>query len=91
MDIIDTYVGARIQELREKNNFSQEELGRKIGLSRVSISNMEAGRQSISLKKLFLISLALNEPLQIILPTKEWFEENKNKKVKKRIIIEVYE
>jgi len=91
MDIVDVYVGSRIQELREKNNYSQNELGKMIGLSRVSISNMEAGRQSISLKKLFLISSALKESIHRLLPNNSWFEENKNKKVKKRVIIDIYE
>ena len=39
---------------------TQEELGIKIGISRVSIANIEAGRQAVSMKNLHLICNTLN-------------------------------
>lgn len=36
-------VGDRIREAREKLNLSQEELGEKIGVTKVSISGYEKG------------------------------------------------
>ena len=41
-------LGARIKKLREKANISQNSLAAAVGLSRVSITNIEAGRQSVA-------------------------------------------
>ena len=39
-------VGDRIREAREKLNLSQEELGEKIGVTKVSISGYEKGTKN---------------------------------------------
>jgi transcriptional regulator with XRE-family HTH domain len=41
--------GARIQQLREALGITQDELRKKVGLTRTSISNIEAGRQRVLL------------------------------------------
>jgi transcriptional regulator with XRE-family HTH domain len=91
MDIVSVFIGAKVQELREKIGLSQTELAKCIDVSRTSIVNMEAGRQSISIVKLFKISKRLEVSIAALLPTNLWFEENKNKKVRKVIKIEITE
>lgn len=55
--------GNHIKEARERMGFSQEQLGELLNLTRVSIANIESGRQrvlfhtGISLIKLFKIDL----------------------------------
>lgn len=49
------FIAIRVQELRSKKGFTQEEFANKIGLSRASVINIEKGRQQLSLKNLYLI------------------------------------
>ena len=63
-------IGQRIKRQRENKNLSQEELAIKIGLTRTSITNLEAGRQNISLKTLLNISDALNIDARNFLPVR---------------------
>jgi transcriptional regulator with XRE-family HTH domain len=42
-------VGARIEQIRTALGITQEELSKKVGLTRTSITNIEAGRQVITL------------------------------------------
>jgi transcriptional regulator with XRE-family HTH domain len=50
----------RIKELRKSMDFSQEEFGEKLGLSRSAISNMESGRYSITESLMKLICREFN-------------------------------
>ena len=52
-------ISAGIKQMRLNMNISQEELGKRSGLNRVTISRMEAGR-SVSLITLVQILRALN-------------------------------
>ena len=42
-------VGMRIRQIREILGISQEDLARRVGLKRVSVTNTEAGRQRLLL------------------------------------------
>jgi transcriptional regulator with XRE-family HTH domain len=42
-------IGARVQSIRETLGWTQEDLAKKVGLTRTSITNFEAGRQRILL------------------------------------------
>jgi DNA-binding XRE family transcriptional regulator len=50
---------ARIRAAREVAGFSQRELAARAGLSRPSLANIEAGRQTITLRQLGAIATAL--------------------------------
>ena len=41
--------GARVQQVREALGMTQDDLRKKVGLTRTSIANIEAGRQRILL------------------------------------------
>lgn len=56
-------VGNQIKLLRKKSQFSQEQLALKLNLSRVSIVNIEKGRQHPSIHLLIDVSRILNVPL----------------------------
>ena len=60
-----TYIqlGQRIKEARLKRGMTQRTLASKIGLSRVSIVNIEAARQRVSLMKAEQIASALGVQL----------------------------
>jgi transcriptional regulator with XRE-family HTH domain len=55
---------------REKREgMTQEKLGRLVGLSRTSITNIEKGRQHVSLHQLFAIAEALKVRPEALLPS----------------------
>lgn len=53
-------IGNQIQELRKKSRFSQENLAKKLELSRASIVNIEKGRQHPSIHLLIDLARILN-------------------------------
>ena len=58
----------KLKELREKKGLSQEELAQKSQVSRVTISNLETGKQrNITSETLMKLSSALDEPLDTFL------------------------
>jgi len=61
--------GNRVRELREEKNVTQEELGRRVDLSRTSITNIEKGRQRILLHQLVDIAAALDAKPEDLMPT----------------------
>lgn len=48
--------GARVKEAREKATFSQTELARRLGLTRSSVANIEAGRQHPTVERAAMIA-----------------------------------
>lgn len=60
--------GKMLVEERKRSGITQEELGRRIGVVRTTVANLEAGRQSVSLPLLYRIALALKGDLNSLLP-----------------------
>lgn len=60
--------GSRVRALRERKNVTQEELGRRIDLSRTSIVNIEKGRQRVLLHQVVEIADALDAKPAELLP-----------------------
>jgi transcriptional regulator with XRE-family HTH domain len=69
-------IGKRIKDMREHKNISQEELSKKIGLTRTSITNIEKGRQRLLVHTLINIAQELSINVNTLLPS---FEEPFNK------------
>lgn len=88
-DVLTVYVAGKIEEFREIRGLTQDELALKIGLSRPSMVNMAAGRQSISIKRLFDICEALNVEPDELLPTVSWVKQYKGKTLRKVITYEL--
>lgn len=53
-------VGARVQMIREAVGMTQSELAKKIGYTRTSIVNIEAGRQRLPLHQVEEVASALS-------------------------------
>lgn len=63
-------IGKRIGELRRLRvpPLSQQDLARKVGLTRVSMTNIEKGRHRIQLHTIYAIAHALQVPIMQLLP-----------------------
>jgi len=53
---IDRSAGIVIKQLRQAKGMTQDQMSSDIDLSRASLANIEQGKQSISLKRLFYFS-----------------------------------
>lgn len=59
-------IAARVKEARQAMNLSQDELGRRMGLSKVGYGDYERGRRLFDTEQLFLLSRIFNRSV-------EWF------------------
>lgn len=59
--------GKRVQALREKKDWTQEELGKKAGLHRTYIGSIERGERNISLINLEKIARAIGVKVERLL------------------------
>lgn len=64
------HVGAKVRSARVAADVSQELLAHRVGLTRSSIANLEAGRQRVALHLFVSISHALNKDVCELLPEK---------------------
>jgi transcriptional regulator with XRE-family HTH domain len=60
--------GQQLRRMRQRSRLTQEQLGRRVGLSRTSITNMEKGMQHASLHHLFEFAKALGVTPADLLP-----------------------
>lgn len=59
MDNLNQRFGTLLQEKRKERKLTQEELARRIGLGRTSVTNIEKGRQPVTLQLLFDLAKVL--------------------------------
>lgn len=64
-----------VRELRQERNYSQEELGELLDVSRQTIISIESGRYNPSLELAFKISSVFGFPIEKIF-IYEWRESN---------------
>ena len=62
------HVGGQVRGLREGAGLKQEELAARVGLSRASIANVEAGKQAVPLHLFAAITGALGADMADLLP-----------------------
>lgn len=76
-DLLYQAVGARIKRTRKriKPRVSQESLATKLGVSRASIVNIEAGRQHPPLDLLWRIAEALETEVTMLIPSSADFSK----------------
>lgn len=60
-------LAARIKRARVDANLQQQDLADAVGLTRTSISNIERGKQGLSVDLLYSISRRLNESADVLL------------------------
>lgn len=63
--------GSRLRELREAKSVTQEELGRRVELSRTSITNIEKGRQRVMLHQMMELAHALDAEPSALMPASD--------------------
>jgi transcriptional regulator with XRE-family HTH domain len=80
-------IGSIIKELREKQGVSQEALANYLGLTRMSIINLEKGRHRPSIHQIFLIADLLKVNIHELLPISKIGLSNEIKKIKVNGII----
>lgn len=61
-------IGHAIQSERDALGFSQSDLAQELGLTRTSVTNIEAGRQRLQVHTLYRIACALAIPVTALLP-----------------------
>lgn len=67
-DILYRQIGERIRTFREAKQISQEELARRVGLSRAAVVNIEKGRQRLLVDQIFTFAGALSIDFLDLLP-----------------------
>ena len=61
-------LGPLIKRLRKARNWSQSELGRRVGLSQERISAMENHPETVTMDKLLTLMMALDAHFSVIQP-----------------------
>lgn len=85
---IKEYVGNEILKRRKSSGFSQQDVANYLGVTRVSIINIEAGRQGVTLDNLWKLCNLLHCTPNEILPEtqlEEWEYEDVEKVVYERV------
>ena len=70
-----TGIGAKVRRARNRREWTQLELARAVGLSKYSITNVEAGRQRPPVHMALLIAVALDVPVDELLPSEPELEK----------------
>lgn len=79
------FVGNHIKYLRNKSGFSQDDLAKKLCKSRVSIVNIEKGRQHPSLHLLLDIAIIFNVKLDDFTPKKMLSDNISDRTLKQKL------
>ncbi len=58
--------GSRVKELRIKNNLTQPQLGKEIGLSKQAINDIEHGRRETTVSKVILLARLFNTTVEYL-------------------------
>jgi transcriptional regulator with XRE-family HTH domain len=67
-DRVNLLFGQRLAAARRARKVSQAELANRIGRSRVTIANLESGRQNVQLYQVFSLATALDVPVPELIP-----------------------
>ena len=68
-DQINAIFGQKLAMARRARSITQRELSQSIGVSRVTVANIEGGRQNVQLAQVYAIARSLNIPPHELLPT----------------------
>lgn len=61
----------KMREIRKEMDLTQAEVAEKVGISRVSIANIEIGAQKPTLETIYKFAIAFKKEVPEILPSKE--------------------
>jgi transcriptional regulator with XRE-family HTH domain len=68
--LINQLFGTRLKNARRIRSLTQAELASKLGVSRVTVANLESGDQNIQLHQVFAIAEALDLRVENLLPSR---------------------
>lgn len=68
-DVLHEELGKKIRNRRIRRDYTQDELSKRVQISRTSLTNMERGRQRILVEQLYRIAKALEVEPAELLPT----------------------
>ena len=74
-------VGRKLRQTRENQHLTQESLAQRLGISRTSMVNIEAGRQRAPLHLLWQIAELLETKLTLLIPSPEELLGSQNQTV----------
>jgi transcriptional regulator with XRE-family HTH domain len=65
---VNSLFGQRLALARRSRRVSQAELANRVGRSRVTIANLESGKQNVQLHQVFTLAAALDVPATELIP-----------------------
>ena len=78
-------LGKKIRAIRVEQKIKQETLATHVGFTRISISNIETGRQKIQLHTLIELADYLKTPIQELIPSIELVKSELSSRIEKKI------
>lgn len=73
---VNSLFGVKLSSIRRAKGISQAELGKWVGLSRITIAKLERGVQNVQLCQVFMIARALDIPPEELIPTSREFDNS---------------
>lgn len=73
--VINEYIRNRVEMARFNAVLSQEQLGKHIGKTKVTISDIERGKTRVNIADLVIIARATGQPIEYFLPVLTVVEE----------------
>src|SRR5690606_41131732 len=67
-------IGRKIKEIRKERKMSQFEVSEALGISRVSVTNMESGRHAFGIERMIEFSDLFEISVDDLLPTKNGYK-----------------
>ncbi len=64
-------LGGKLKEARRKAGLTQDQLARRVSLSRTSITNIESGTQAVQIHQLYQMAAAMGVQPQELLPAQD--------------------
>jgi transcriptional regulator with XRE-family HTH domain len=75
-DVVNKAFGRKLRNLRRERDLSQSQVGDSLGWSRVTIANLESGKQNIQLHQIFSLASVLNVQIERLIPLPMEIERN---------------
>lgn len=67
-ELLYQHIGTTIKQKRKKLKWTQEELARRVAMSRAALANIETGRQNVLIHQLYGFAAALGLRIEDLLP-----------------------
>ena len=82
-------IGRKIKFFRTQKGLNQEDLSKRVGLTRSSIAQIEVGKQALSIYVLYRIGEALSIAINEILPVEEFDSYSLARTTEKKSVLNI--